>query len=257
LVTKWSQNRFSRLWLPSRSPDFPGVYEDTRTYNPLIHGQALAVDARDHLTAGHSLRVAAYAQAIGEEMDLSEGELEVLRYAALLHDQGKIGVPDHVLHKPGGLTREEFQEIKSHAHKTKLILQTIRGLFPRRLRQIPEMAAHHHERPDGSGYPDGLRGDEIPLGARIIAVADVFDALTARRHYRDPAPDEQVVASLRQDANANRLCDRSVAAFERALPRILSIRGRLNREQEQAEASGGLSGIAHLRARKAGRSEEQ
>ena len=205
------------------------VAEKKRLFENLIHGQALAVDARDHVTAGHSLRVAAYAQAIGEEMALSDGELEVLRYAALLHDQGKIGVPDHVLRKPGGLTREEFEEIKSHALKTKLILQTIRRLFPRRLRHIPEMAAYHHERPDGSGYPDGLRGDEIPLGARIIAVADVFDALTARRHYRDPASDEQVVALLRRDAVANKLCDRSVAAFERALPRILSIRARLNR----------------------------
>jgi HD-GYP domain-containing protein (c-di-GMP phosphodiesterase class II) len=192
------------------------------------------------------LRVAAYAQAIGEEMNLSEGELGVLRYAALLHDQGKIGVPDHVLQKPGGLTREKFEEIKSHAFKTKLILQAIQPLFPRRLRHIPEMAAHHHERPDGSGYPDGLRGDEIPLGARIIAVADVFDALTARRHYRDPAPDEQVIALLKGDAAANKLCDRSVAAFERALPKILSIRDRLNRKQQCAEASGGLSGIAHL-----------
>jgi len=231
--------------------------EKKRLFENLIHGQALAVDARDHLTAGHSLRVAAYAQAIGAEMDLSAEELEVLRYAALLHDQGKIGVPDHLLQKPGGLTREEFEEIKSHALKTRLILQTIRRLFPRRFRHIPEMAAHHHERPDGSGYPDGLRGDEIPLGARIIAVADVFDALTARRHYRDPAPDEEVVASLRRDAAVNKLCRRSVAAFERALPRILSIRERLNREQEHAEASGGLSGIAHLRAREAGRSEER
>jgi HD-GYP domain-containing protein (c-di-GMP phosphodiesterase class II) len=222
--------------------------EKKELFDNLIHGQAIAVDARDHLTAGHSWRVAAYAQAIGEEMHLSEEDLEVLRYAALLHDQGKIGVPDDVLQKPGGLTDEEFAQIKSHARKTKLILNAIRHLFPKRLRPIPEMAAHHHERIDGSGYPDGLRGDEITLGARIIAVADVFDALTARRHYREPAPDDQVLALLKKEAASRKLCAKSVAAFEQALPRIIAVRTRLNQEQEKAEASGGLSGIANLQA---------
>jgi HD-GYP domain-containing protein (c-di-GMP phosphodiesterase class II) len=222
--------------------------EKKALFENLVHGQAIAVDARDHLTAGHTLRVASYADAIGEELHLNDEEREVLRYAALLHDQGKIGVPDVVLQKPGGLTEEEFAQIKGHAQKTKLILNAIRHLFPRRLRHIPEMAAYHHERLDGSGYPDGLRGEDIPLGARIIAVADVFDALTARRHYRDPVPDSEALASIHREAVNNKLCPRVVAALERALPVIVARRAKLNREHREAEASGGLSGIAHLSA---------
>ncbi|MFP3871246.1 MAG: GAF and HD-GYP domain-containing protein, partial [Syntrophobacteria bacterium] len=227
--------------------------EKKALFENLVHGQAIAVDARDHLTSGHSLRVAAYAVAIGKELHLDHEELELLRYAALLHDQGKIGVPDNVLQKPGRLTDEEFEQIKGHARKTKLILGAIRHLFPRRLQRIPEMAAYHHERLDGTGYPDGLRGEEIPLGARIIAVADVFDALTAPRHYRQPAPDDEVLALLHRQAACNKLCPRSVEALKRAFPRIVARRNELKRQQYEADSAGGLSGIAHLRAIKPSR----
>ena len=221
--------------------------QQQQTFEALIYGQALAVDARDHLTSGHTWRVTEYAVEIGREMGLSAEDLEILRYAGLLHDQGKIGVPDRVLQKPGTLTEEEFTLIKSHAAKTKLILNTIRSYFPRRLRGIPDIAAYHHEKLDGSGYPDGLEGEEIPLGARIVAVADIFDALTSKRHYRKPSPDKQVIEMLQQNVAHGKLDGRVVDALVSALPRIVKVRIRLGRQQEEAEKTGGLSGISHLR----------
>lgn len=221
--------------------------QQQQTFEALIYGQALAVDARDHLTSGHTWRVTEYAVEIGREMGLSAEDLEILRYAGLLHDQGKIGVPDRVLQKPGTLTEEEFTLIKSHAAKTKLILNTIRSYFPRRLRGIPDIAAYHHEKLDGSGYPDGLEGEEIPLGARIVAVADIFDALTSKRHYRKPSPDKQVIEMLQQNVAHGKLDGRVVDALVSALSRIVKIRIRLGQQQEEAEKTGGLSGISHLR----------
>lgn len=217
-----------------------------RTFEGLIQGQAVAVDARDHLTSGHTLRVTEYSLEIGREMGLPESEIRVLRYAALVHDQGKLAVPDYVLQKPGGLTAEEFSLMKSHAAKTKTILNAVRRQFPRRMRRIPEIAAYHHERLDGSGYPDRLEGEEIPLLARIIAVADVFDALTSKRHYREPAPDEKVIAILREDVDKNHLDARVVEALVAALPRVVVIRDYLRQQEMAAEDKGGLSGIAHL-----------
>jgi HD-GYP domain-containing protein (c-di-GMP phosphodiesterase class II) len=110
----------------------------------------------------------------------------MIRVASLLHDYGKIGVPDSILKKPGRLTKEEYEKVKTHALKTQRILEQIN--FEGLLSQVPEIAGAHHEKMDGSGYPNGLKGEEIPLGARIIAVADFFEAVTAKRHYRDPLP---------------------------------------------------------------------
>jgi HD-GYP domain-containing protein (c-di-GMP phosphodiesterase class II) len=110
----------------------------------------------------------------------------VIRVAALLHDYGKIGVPDAILKKPGRLTREEYNIVKTHAMKSRHILEQIN--FTGMLDQVPKIVGAHHEKADGSGYPLGLKGKEIPLGARIIAVADFFEAITAKRHYRGPLP---------------------------------------------------------------------
>jgi HD-GYP domain-containing protein (c-di-GMP phosphodiesterase class II) len=168
----------------------------SRHFNSVLHVLAASIDARDPLTAGHSERVTEYSVGICEELELPEKECEVIRVAALLHDYGKIGVEDAILKKRGGLTNKEYEEIKSHAEKTRNILEQVNfeGIY----RNVPEIAAAHHERLDGSGYPKGLSGDDILLDARIIAVADVFEAITSVCHYRSPMPYEEAFAILRK-----------------------------------------------------------
>ncbi len=157
-----------------------------RQMQSILQTLAASIDARDPLTAGHSAKVTEYALGICKELDLTEEYCEVIRVAALLHDYGKIGVPDSILKKPGRLTREEYDIVKTHAMKSRHILEQIN--FSGALSMVPEIAGAHHEKCDGSGYPLGLRQEDIPLGARIIAVADFFEAITAKRHYRDPLP---------------------------------------------------------------------
>lgn len=157
-----------------------------RQFNSILEVLASSIDARDPLTAGHSQRVTRFAMGIASELDLPKDYCEMIRVASLLHDYGKIGVSDSILKKNGSLTPDEYREIKTHAVKTKEILDKIEfdGIY----KEIPEIAASHHEKWDGTGYPKGLKFEEIPLGARILAVADVFEAITSVRHYRDPMP---------------------------------------------------------------------
>jgi HD-GYP domain-containing protein (c-di-GMP phosphodiesterase class II) len=157
-----------------------------RQMQSILQTLAASIDARDPLTAGHSAKVTEYALGIAKELNLSQDYCEVIRVAALLHDYGKIGVPDAILKKPGRLTRGEYEIVKTHAMKSQQLLEQIH--FSGTLRKVPQIVGAHHEKVDGSGYPLGLKGDQIPLGARIIAVADVFEAITAKRHYRDPLP---------------------------------------------------------------------
>jgi putative nucleotidyltransferase with HDIG domain len=153
--------------------------ETRSAYLGAIRALAAALDARDPYTAGHSERVSTVSVMMGRVMHLDATELEVLRLGALLHDIGKIGVADEILRKNGPLTTAEFEQIKRHP-----------GLGARILRQVPFLAPHlaivelHHERPDGRGYPYGLRAADIPLAARIVHVADAFDAMTSARAYR-------------------------------------------------------------------------
>ena len=160
-------------------------------YLGAIKALAAALDARDPYTAGHSERVSALSVMLGEQLGLPPDELEVLRLGALLHDIGKIGIRDRVLTKNGPLTGEEFEIIKTHPTVGAHIL-----------RQVPMLAAHvpivelHHERPDGRGYPHGLKGDQIPLFARIVHVADAFDAMTSARAYRAALPVSVAVSEL-------------------------------------------------------------
>ena len=152
---------------------------------------ANAIDARDPYTSGHSERVTTYAVAIAERLGFSDDALEELRYASLLHDIGKIRIRDHILHKPGKLTDEEFEEMKRHPEYGVEIMRPVRAfeaIFPSML--------HHHERFDGRGYPAGLQGEQIPLQARIMCVADCFDAMTSDRPYRRGMPWEEAVAEL-------------------------------------------------------------
>jgi len=153
--------------------------ERLSAYVGTIKALAVALDARDPYTAGHSERVSTVSLAIGRAMAMNDADLEVLRLGALLHDIGKIGIADQVLMKPGALTDDEYETIKQHPVLGARILRSVPFLEP----HIP-IVELHHERPDGKGYPHGLRGSEIPLVASIVHVADAFDAMTSARAYR-------------------------------------------------------------------------
>jgi HD-GYP domain-containing protein (c-di-GMP phosphodiesterase class II) len=168
-------------------------------FDSLVTTLAETIDMRDPLTAGHSRNVMDLAVGAARKLGLSEQQLEILRYAALLHDYGKVGVPDAVLLKPGRLTAEEYEIVQKHAYLTREILQHIS--FESHLREIPFIAGAHHERMDGSGYPDGIVGEKIPLLARLIAVADVYEALTSKRYYRDPITPREALDYLKTNPN--------------------------------------------------------
>jgi len=174
------------------------LYDELKnTFYSVLEVLAATVDAKHPYTAGHTARVAQYSCGIAEVMGLSDEEIEILRVSAYLHDYGKIAIRDSVLTKPGRLTEEEYGVMKEHAAKSKEILSKM--YWSRDNRQVPSIAGAHHERYDGNGYPNGLKGDEIPLGARIMALADVFDALTSDRDYREALPFETAMDIIRKD----------------------------------------------------------
>ena len=157
----------------------------------MVQALANTIDAKDSYTNGHSTRVAKYSAMIAARMGYTGEKLELLRYTALLHDIGKIGIPEEIINKPSRLTDEEYQIIKTHPVIGSNILKEIT--------EIPDIAIGarwHHERYDGKGYPDGLKGTEIPEIARIIGVADAYDAMTSRRSYRGIIPQETVMGEL-------------------------------------------------------------
>jgi putative nucleotidyltransferase with HDIG domain len=193
------------------------VNAQKRLWLSLIETLATTVDARDQQTAGHSKRVTRYAAVIGAEMGLSPEDLERLQAAALLHDYGKIAVRDRFLQKPGKLDDAEFAYMKAHAEKTAEFLSYLD--FPPDMREVPLIAAQHHERMDGKGYPKGLSGDAILLGARIVAAADVFDALTAPRYYK-PAYALDKTLEIMDGMAGSHLDPAVMAAVHRALPQL-------------------------------------
>ena len=148
-----------------------------------IEALALAIEAKDHHTNDHLGRVQLYSVEIGKEMGLGGDELEALRAAALLHDIGKLAVPEHIISKPGGLTAEEFEKMKIHPIVGAEILERVQFPYP-----VVPIVRCHHERWDGSGYPQGLSGEQIPIGARILAAVDCLDALASERQYRPALP---------------------------------------------------------------------
>ena len=168
------------------------------------------VDARDAYTAGHSRRVQQLALAIGRELKLSQAELELLGHAALFHDIGKLGIPDAILLKPASLTNEEWVVMASHAEEGASIINRLGFLSD----AVPAIR-HHHERFDGRGYPDGLAGDDIPLGARIIHVADAFDSMLTTRVYRPARPAGEALTELRNNAG-KQFCPRCVGGARSA-----------------------------------------
>jgi|GEM_PF-442130 len=200
------------------------------SFNSSISTLSAIVDARHPLTAGHSERVTEYSQLIAREMNLGRNETEALRLAAMLHDIGKIGIRDAVLLKDGLFTPEERREMNTHPVKTRIILEKFH--FPRSLRSVPEVACRHHEKIDGSGYPDGLAGDQFALGSKIIAVADVFDALTSPREYpkydgdktmgRGAMPLMQAISIIQKEAGSQ-FAPEVVNAFLRCVPQALRL----------------------------------
>jgi HD-GYP domain-containing protein (c-di-GMP phosphodiesterase class II) len=175
-------------------------YSKEEQFRSIIKALAATIDARDPLTAGHSERVSRFSVGICGEFGVQIETCEAVRIASLLHDYGKIGIKDSILKKQGRLDIEERKEIMTHPLKTREILEQIG--FEGVLREVPLIASTHHERIDGSGYPYGLKGDEIPLGGRIIAVADFFEAVTSKRHYRDPMPFEFALRLLQEKSGS-------------------------------------------------------
>lgn len=165
--------------------------DDLDSAESVIMSLALVIEARDAYTDGHCQRLAAYATALGKSLHLSEDEVGALFRGGYLHDVGKIGIPDEVLLKTGRLSDSEYRRIKDHP----VIGDRLCGEL-RSLRQVRPIVRHHHERLDGSGYPDGLKGDAIPLLAQIMGIVDVYDAITTTRPYKAAATAEQAYAEL-------------------------------------------------------------
>jgi len=173
------------------------MQEKRQGYESILLAYDSALALKDTYTGGHGRRVAHYTRLIAEAMGLPQAEVDSASEAALLHDLGKIGIPDHILTKPEHLTSEEFAVVQSHPAAGADIL----GAIPQ-LRRHAKAVRHHHERFDGRGYPDGLRGADIPLAARIIAVADVLDALSSKRSYRSGVSAEDALNIIAQSVGS-------------------------------------------------------
>ncbi len=207
--------------LISIAEQLAGVISNTELYRDLerfviniVESLVNAIEAKDVYTRGHSERVNRYSMLIAEALDMEISERHILHWAAVLHDIGKIGIPESILNKPDRLTKEEFDIVKAHPEKGYNILRPLEPLS----RSLPAIL-HHHERFEGGGYPLGLRGEDIPLHARIIAVADCYDAVSSDRAYRQGRSARQALAVLEEVAGTQ-LDPRMVAAFKKIFPGI-------------------------------------
>lgn len=191
------QNTLLAKRIEESTKNLTRLYEDLRsTYMRTIKVLAQAIDARDHYTHSHSQNVAKYAVSISEELRLSGSEIDLIRDACELHDLGKIGVVDNILSKPSALTAEEREQIQKHPITAAQILEPLTFL-----NNVIELVKQHHENYDGSGYPEGLRGEKIALGARIIHVADAYEAMTSARAYRkEPFSKEEAVLEIKNNS---------------------------------------------------------
>lgn len=165
-----------------------------RAYMDTVRALSMAVEAKDRYTEGHSARVVDYAEKIGLAMRFSENHIENLKIASLLHDIGKIGIPEAILNKPGRLSNEEYAVIKSHPVIGANIIKDVDNL-----KAVVDVVKYHHERYDGNGYPEGLSGDDIPIDAAIISVADAYDAMCSDRPYRKAMPKEKAMSILKEE----------------------------------------------------------
>jgi HD-GYP domain-containing protein (c-di-GMP phosphodiesterase class II) len=184
-----------------------------QTYVGTAAALAAALEAKDDYTADHAQSIADLAVEVGRELGMERRALRDLRYGAIFHDIGKIAVPDAILHKPGKLTDDEFQVVKRHPVAGEQILAPVPFLA-----DVRRIVRHDHERWDGDGYPDGLRGDDIPVGARIVFVVDAFHAMTSDRPYRKGMPEDEAEVQLRTGAGSQ-FDPEVVDAFMRVLER--------------------------------------
>lgn len=175
--------------------------EQKLVFDSFIDTLAASIDARDKITSGHSSRVRLYSKLIAQQLELDKELVEMIEKAATLHDIGKIGIRDSVLQKEGKLTEEEYQHIQEHVEITHNILEKIH--MTDEFEVITEMACSHHEKYNGTGYYRKLKGEEIHIGGRILAVSDVFDAITSKRHYRDKMPIINVIEILMKDSGSH------------------------------------------------------
>src|SRR5437773_1269833 len=208
--------RSYRLYLGRLEDGKKHAEETAALHLRTIESLATAIEAKDHTTHDHLQRVQIYAMEIGKELDLNESELEALRAASLLHDIGKIAVPESIISKPGKLTPEEFEKMKVHPVVGAEILERAQFPYP-----VVPIVRSHHEKWDGSGYPDGLKGEEIPIGARILSTVDCLDALASDRQYRRAMPIDKAMEIVTSESGK---------AFD---PKVVGILGKRYRELEQ------------------------
>jgi diguanylate cyclase (GGDEF)-like protein/putative nucleotidyltransferase with HDIG domain len=222
--------RSYRLYLGKLEDEKRHVEEMADLHLRTIEALALAIEAKDHTTHDHLQRVRVYAIEVAKELGVSSSEMEALHAAALLHDIGKLAVPEHIISKPGRLTPEEFEKMKIHPLVGAEILERVRFPYP----VVPIVRAHH-ERWDGSGYPFGLKGTEIPIGARVLSAVDYLDALASDRQYRRALPLDQVM---------ERLIAESGKSFD---PRVINIlKVRYLHLEKLVESQFGLEGGTRL-----------
>ena len=215
-VSLQKQNTLLAKRIEESTKNLARLYEDLRsTYMRTIKALAQAIDARDHYTHSHSENVAKYAMAIAEEMGLSVSDIEVIREACELHDLGKIGIEDTILSKPSQLNGQEWEQIKRHPLTAAQILEPLTFLDG-----VIELVRQHHEHYDGSGYPEGRKGEEIILGARIVHLADAYEAMRSARSYRKtPLTKEEAILEIKQNSGTQ-FDPKVVEAFLRIVDKL-------------------------------------
>lgn len=205
--------------------------EQEQGYLGMMQSLAKALEAKDAYTAGHSGRVARYSVLLGRRCGLPSEQIELLKQGALVHDLGKIGIPDAILNKTSALTDEEYETMKMHPEHTAAIMRPLK-----RFKAFTEIARWHHERWDGNGYPDGLAGEEIPLLARIVAIADTWDAMTGDRVYRKGLPVEKALSIFEKERDSGQWDPTLVDLFVDLVRQTQKARARVADDVRTAEA---------------------
>lgn len=226
------------LKLQKAYEDLEQAHRDLReSHVEMIYKLALAAEYKDPDTGNHILRISDYATALSETLKLSDDDIANIRYASPMHDIGKIGIPDKILQKPGKLNSEEWEVMKQH---TVIGARMFQGSSSPLLLTASEIALTHHEKFDGSGYPYGKKGDEIPLAGRIVAIVDVFDAITTKRCYKDKWPYEEGIAYIKTLAGTH-LDPRLVENFSKIENKIREVYNANVKIQEFLDESSRLT----------------
>ena len=219
-----------RLYIGKWEEKSQHLEEMARIHLRTVEALALAIEAKDQTTGEHLERVRVYALEIGKDLGITVGEMAALKAAAVLHDIGKLAVPEHIISKPGKLTPEEFEKMKVHPVVGAEILEQVRFPYP-----VAPIVRSHHEKWDGTGYPDGLAGEEIPIGSRILAAVDCLDALASDRQYRKALPLDEAMA--RVEADAGKHFDPRVVAALKARYRELEVMATSQKPEERPKLS--------------------